>query len=77
MKQVVFPQKKVTSFLKSHFVLAMLDIMDDKTPSEYGYIGVPTFYIISPDGKKLGRILGGMSADNFIKKLKRIHYDFH
>jgi thioredoxin-related protein len=70
MKQVVFPQKKVATFLSSHFVPVVLDIEDDALPEGFGYIGVPTFYIISEKGKKLGMMLGGASADRFIKKLK-------
>ena len=70
MKQVVFPQKKVISFLSSHFVPVVLDIQTDKLPKGFGYIGVPTFYIISSKGKKIGMILGGSSAERFIAKLK-------
>jgi len=70
MKQVVFPQKKVISFLSSHFVPVVLDIEDDILPKGFGYIGVPTFYIISENGKKMGMMLGGMNAKRFVEKLK-------
>jgi len=69
MKQVVFPQKKVTAFLSSHFVFVALDISDDILPKGFGYIGVPTFYIISEQGKKIGMFLGGMSAKRFLTNL--------
>ncbi len=68
MKQVVFPQKKVTSFLKSHFVTLMLDVQSDKLPKGFSSIGVPTFFVLDKNGKKLGMILGGMSADKFIER---------
>ncbi len=70
MKQVVFPQKKVADFLSSHFVLLMLDIEDNVLPKGFGYIGVPTFFIISENGKKIGIVLGGNDAKRFIKVLK-------
>ena len=70
MKQVVFPQKKVISFLSSHFVPVVLDIEDDTLPEGFGYIGVPTFYIISENGKKIGMMLGGADAKRFVEKLK-------
>ncbi len=71
MKQVVFPQKKVASFLSSHFITVALDIQSDKLPKDFGYIGIPTFYIISQKGKKIGILLGGSSAKRFIEKLKK------
>ena len=71
MKQVVFPQKKVTSFLSSHFIPVVLDIQSDKLPKDFGYIGVPTFYIISQNGKKIGMVLGGSGAKRFVEKLKK------
>ena len=70
IKQVVFPQKKVISYLKSNFVLAMLDIKKDKLPKEYKFIGIPTFFVIGEDGKKLGTLVGGMSADKFLASFK-------
>ncbi len=74
MKQVVFPQKKVANFLSSHFVPLSLDI-DNKLPKGFSYIGVPTFFIVSKDGKKLNMIIGGNDAKRFlkilIKKLKK------
>ena len=71
MKQAVFPQKKVSTFLNKHFVLIMLNA-NDKLPNGYNFMGTPTFYVINESGKKMGMILGGSNADNFIKKLKDI-----
>ncbi len=75
MKQVVFPQKKVTNFLSSHFVPLVLDIEDSVLPKGFSYIGVPTFFIVNKNGKKINTILGGNDAKRFIevltKKLKK------
>ncbi len=71
MKQVVFTQKRVKTFLKQNFVTAMLDIKRDKLPKELKYIGIPTFFIISKDGRELGKLIGGMSADKFLNAFKK------
>ena len=70
MKQVVFTQKKVTSYLESNFVLVMLDIKKDKLPKEYSFVGIPTYIVIGEDGKKLGTLVGSMSADKFLNSFK-------
>ncbi len=67
MKQVVFPQKKVVSMLKKNFVPIVLDVKDDVLPKGFDFIGVPTFYVIDENGKKIGVVLGGMSEEKFLK----------
>jgi len=70
MKQVVFKQKKVYTYVQENFVPVMLDIKKDKLPKDLKYIGIPTYFIISEDGKNLGSMVGAMDADKFLNAFK-------
>ncbi len=70
MKQDVFTQKKVASFLSKHFIPVMLDIDNDMLPEGFSFFAVPTFYVVSEDGKLINRVVGGANAKQFIEYLK-------
>jgi len=70
MKRSVFTQKKVTSFLSTHFVPVVLDIDDDMLPEGFSFFAVPTFYIINEKGKLVDRVVGGANSTQFLEYLK-------
>ncbi len=74
MKEVIFKDPSLSEYMKSHFELVAFDIQKDKQklPAGYTYKGVPTFYIISPDKKLLGKIEGASSAKEFMNKLEQL-----
>lgn len=74
MKEVIFKDPKLSEYIQSHYKLLAFDISKekDKLPKGYSYKGVPTFFIISPDGKLLGKIEGAANATLFQQKLESI-----
>ncbi len=72
MKEVIFKDPKLSGYLQSHYKLLSLDISKDKLPEGYSYKGVPTFFIISPEGKLKGKIEGASGAAAFMDKLKAV-----
>lgn len=71
MKQDVFTQKKVSSFLSKNFTTVILDIDNDMLPEGFGYYAVPTFYVVDSKGKKLNKVVGGAGADAFIEYFEK------
>jgi len=76
MKQDVFIQKSVASYLAKNFVPVMLDVEDDILPEGFSYYAVPTFFIVSPEGKSLERVVGGTDAKHFLEYLKKVKSQF-
>ena len=72
MKEIVFKNKKVNSYIQKHFIVLSKDINKDKLPSGFKYVGIPTFFFINNFGKEKGRIIGGGKADKFLVKLRAI-----
>lgn len=72
MKDVVFKNKKVVTYIQKHFVVLTLDIQKDKLPKGFSYIGIPTFFLIDKNAKLKHKIIGGDKAERFLKELKAI-----
>ncbi len=73
MKEIVFENPKVKSYIKNHFELILLNIQKDKLPNRFSYKGIPTFFIINPLTMKLTKkIEGGTKATVFLEKIKKI-----
>ena len=72
MKDVVFEDKKVKSYLQKNFIILSLDIQKDKLPTGYKYIGIPTFFFLKDDATLIKTIEGGSKADKFLIKLKAV-----
>ena len=70
MKQVVFKDKRVSDYIHKNFLPVMLDIKTDKIPKDLKFIGIPTFFVISENGKNLGKLVGAMPADKFLNAFK-------
>ena len=74
MKEVVFKDPKLSAYMQSHYKLLAYDITKDKKrlPKGYSFIGVPTFFFITSDGKKLTQFEGSGEASEFLKQLQSI-----
>ncbi len=74
MKKVIFKDPKLQQYMQKHFELLAFDISTDKAklPQGYSFIGVPTFFFISPEGKLITKFEGSSDADTFLKKLQDI-----
>jgi len=73
MENIVFDDNKVKELLSSNFVLVYLDIHQDKIPSEFKYVGTPTFYFLDAQGNKLRfRVNGVKNAKEFTQIIDEI-----
>ncbi len=74
MKEVVFKDPKLQTYMQKHFQLLAFDITKDKKslPSQYKFLGVPTFFFISPEGKLITKFEGSGEAAEFLEKIKGI-----
>ncbi len=72
MKEVVFKNKEVVSYIKKHFIVLTLDIQKDTLPEGFNYIGIPTFFFIDKNAKEKNKIIGGSKADIFLQNLKAL-----
>lgn len=73
MEKVVLKNEKVKKLVMNNFIPVHLDIHKDVVPNEFDYIGTPTFYFMSAEGKKIApRMDGASNAKEFIKKINKI-----
>ncbi len=72
MEEVVLKDPKLQRYISRRFLPLSLDISKDPLPKRFTYKGVPTFFVISPRQKELGKFEGSAAADEFIQKLKGI-----
>ncbi len=70
MKDVVFKDKAVSSYMQKHYVVLTLDIQKDKLPDGFEYPGIPVFFLLGNNAKEKHRIVGGSKAKTFLQKLK-------
>ncbi len=70
MKDVVFNDKAVSSYMQKHYVVLTLDIQKDKLPDGFEYPGIPVFFFLDNNAKEKNRIVGGSKAKTFLQKLK-------
>ena len=72
MKDVVFEEKAVEDTVNKNFIPVHLDIHEDKVPSEFGYIGTPTFHFVNAKGEKLKRYDGAANIPTFMGILNSV-----
>lgn len=72
MKQDVFTQKKVASFLSRNFVSVELDVDKDELVEGFSVVAVPTFYVLTEKGKMIDAVVGGANAKQFVDYLKSV-----
>lgn len=72
MKEVVFQDSAVQSYLREHFIVLALDTQKDTLPQGFDYDGIPTFFFFTPGQKAVQKIIGGSKAPDFLNQLKAI-----
>lgn len=72
MKEKVFTDKDVESYMNQYFVVLLKDINTDELPSGFDYYGIPTMFFINKEGKMIGKIIGSSRAKPFLEKLHAI-----
>ncbi len=72
MKDVVFKNKKVSTYLKKRFIVLLLDIQKDTLPKGFEHRGIPVFFFLDKNAKEKYKIIGGSKPNIFLKKLKAI-----
>jgi thiol:disulfide interchange protein len=72
MKEVVFKNKKVSTYMENNFVVLLLDIQKDTLPKGFEYPGIPVFFFIDVNSKEKSKIIGGSKAKIFLQKLKAV-----
>jgi len=72
MKEVVFKNKKVSTYIQKHFIVLSLDVQKDTLPKGFEYPGIPVFFFINKNSKEKNKIIGGSKANIFLQKLKAL-----
>jgi len=72
MKDVAFNEPKLNSYLQNNFVLLSLNIDKDELPKGFDYVGIPTFFILDSNEKRVGKLVGGDKSQKFLERLKEI-----
>ena len=75
MAAEVFTQKKVGDYFNATFVNAKFDaeVGEGRTiAARYGVNAYPTFLLLNGDGKRVGKMVGGSPADEFIRQVKEL-----
>jgi len=73
MKRVVFKDKNVIKKFNEKFLAVYIELDFDDNPNDLKYIGVPTFYFLDKNEKKLLRFDGGKRTPSFIKMLDELN----
>jgi len=75
MKKVVFKDPKLQAYMQKNYALVAYDITKDKArlPKQFTFLGVPTFFFVSPEGKLITKFEGSADADKFLEKIKGIN----
>jgi thioredoxin-related protein len=73
MKDVVFENKQISTYLHMHYKVAIVDIYQDGMINGYKAFGTPTLFFLDSDGKELSKkLVGGISIPEFYIKLTSI-----
>lgn len=72
MIDIVFENDNVIDEFNKDFIGVYLDIHDDYIPSDFSFIGTPTFHFVNKSERKLDRIDGGVNAKDFTIKMREV-----
>lgn len=75
MAEKIFPQKAAGDYFNSKFVNIKIDMEKGEgldISKYYGIRAYPTFLILDPKGKELGRIEGGGYLEPFIQRVEKV-----
>jgi subtilisin family serine protease len=74
MSNKVFPKKEVGDYFNPRFVAAKLDMESPEgreLNKQYQVTAYPTFLILDNKGNVIGRVVGGMQKDTFIREVAK------
>lgn len=72
MKQKVFHDKAIETYMNRNFVVIEKNIHKSKLPDGYDYFGIPTMFFIDKAGNKKETIIGSKRPQPFLAELHRI-----
>lgn len=72
MKEIVFEEKGVNSFMQKNFEIVHVDVYEEGAPDGLDFFGTPTFYILDADENILKRVNGGQNPQEFLTTLKSV-----
>lgn len=72
MKQKVFHEKTVESFLNRHFVVMEKNVHRNQLPDGYDYFGIPTMFFIDKAGVKKETLVGSKRPKPFLEALHSV-----
>jgi thioredoxin-related protein len=72
MKQKVFQDINVKSFMEKYFVVLEKNIDTDELPDGFQYFGIPTMFFINNKGEQVEKFIGSSRAEPFLNNLKKI-----
>ncbi|ADN10096.1 thioredoxin family protein [Sulfurimonas autotrophica] len=72
MKEIVFKDKQVSTYIEKHFIVLSLDIQKDTLPKGFEYPGIPVFFFLDDNASEKDKIIGGSKANIFLEKLKSV-----
>lgn len=75
MKNKVFTQASVSSYINEHFIPLQIDT-EDEVIERYKPVGTPTFFFLRADGSIVGKVVGGAKAKPFKERLEKINKRF-
>ena len=70
MKDVVFKDHEVVSYIQKHYVVLTLVVQKNTLPEGFDYPGIPVFFFLDDSAKEKDKIIGGSKANIFLQKLK-------
>jgi thioredoxin-related protein len=72
MKQKVFHDKAVETYMNRNFVVIEKNVHKSKLPDGYDFFGIPTMFFIDKAGNKKETIVGSKRSQPFLAELRRI-----
>jgi thioredoxin-related protein len=72
MKQKVFHDKGIVTYMSQNFVVIEKNVHRSKLPDGFDYFGIPTMFFIDKAGNKKETIIGSKRPEPFLVELHRI-----
>ena len=73
MENIVFDDTNVKALIKKNFIPVYMDVNEEEVPSEFKFVGTPTFYFTDANGSKLGhRINGAKHVKEFTQRVNEV-----
>jgi thioredoxin-related protein len=72
MKQKVFHDKTIESYMSRNFVVIEKNVHKSKLPDGFDYFGIPTMFFIDKAGNKKETLIGSKRPQPFLAELRRI-----